>query len=138
MALTQKQENFCLAYIKCGNASQAYRESYNAEKMKEEVVWVKACELLKNGNVSVRVQELRDSATKSAIMSVAERMELLTKIAQNVTFDKDGNAGFSDATKAVDLLNKMDGIYIQKNQTELSGAVGVTFQIDTSAGDEDV
>jgi len=30
----------------------------------------------------------------------------------------------------------MEAVYIQKNQTELSGAVGVTFQIDTSAADE--
>jgi len=136
MSLTQKQENFCLAYIKCGNASQAYRESYNTEKMKAEGITVNASKLLANTNVALRVQELRTKVETKAIMSVAERMELLTKIAQNITFDKDGNAGFSDATRAVDLLNKMDGIYIQKNQTELSGAVGVTFQIDTSAADE--
>ena len=28
--LTQKQENFCLAYIETGNASEAYRKAYNA------------------------------------------------------------------------------------------------------------
>lgn len=32
--LTPKQENFCLKYIETGNASEAYRQSYNTEKMK--------------------------------------------------------------------------------------------------------
>lgn len=137
MALTQKQENFCLAYIKCGNASQAYRESYNAEKMTEKSIWEKACELKANVKVAERIAELQDKATNSAIMTVEQRKELLTKIAQNVTFDKDGNAGFSDATKAIDLLNKMEAVYIQKNQTELSGEVGVKFEIVLDNGDDE-
>ena len=58
--LTLKQEAFCQAYIQNGgNASEAYRSAYNAGKMKADVVNVKACELLKSGNVSVRVAELR-------------------------------------------------------------------------------
>ena len=31
--LTQKQENFCLAYIETGNASEAYRKAYNAAEI---------------------------------------------------------------------------------------------------------
>ena len=58
--LTQKQENFCLKYVECGNASDAYRFAYNAEKMKKETINVKACELLSVGNVSVRVAELKE------------------------------------------------------------------------------
>jgi phage terminase small subunit len=130
MALTQKQENFCLAYIKTGNAAESYKQCYNTENMKPESIYRKATELMANGTITARLQELRSKAESKAIMSVEERKELLTKIAQNVTFDKEGNAGFNDATKAIEILNKMDGIYIQKNQTELSGAVGVTFQID--------
>ena len=130
MAITQKQENFCLAYIKTGNASEAYRRAYNTENMTEKSIWEKACELKANVKVTERINELQAKAEKKAIMSLEERKELLSKIAKNVTFDKDGNAGFNDATKAIDLLNKMDGIYIQKNQTELSGAVGVKFEID--------
>jgi phage terminase small subunit len=134
MALTQKQENFCLAYIKTGNASEAYRQAYNAEKMKSETINEASSRLLADSKIATRVKELTSKVEKKAIMSATERMELLSLIANNVTYDKDGNAGFGDATKAIEILNKMDGIYIQKNQTELSGAVGVTFQIDL--GDE--
>lgn len=59
MPLTPKQEAFALAYVETGNASEAYRRSYNAEKMKPSVIAVKASELLANGNVSVRVAELQ-------------------------------------------------------------------------------
>lgn len=58
--LTLKQEAFCQAYIETGNASEAYRMAYQAEGMKPEVVNVKAAELLKNGKVSVRVDELKE------------------------------------------------------------------------------
>jgi phage terminase small subunit len=59
LKLTLKQEAFCLAYIETGNASEAYRRSYNCEKMKPDVINVKAAELLKNGKVAVRLQELK-------------------------------------------------------------------------------
>jgi phage terminase small subunit len=57
--LTLKQEAFCQAYIKSGDASKAYREIYSCDKMKNEVIHVKACELLKSGKVSVRIEELK-------------------------------------------------------------------------------
>ena len=57
--LTIKQENFCLAYIETGNATEAYRRAYDASKMKDAVINVKASELLANGKVTVRLEELR-------------------------------------------------------------------------------
>lgn len=57
--LTLKQEAFCQAYIKYGDASKAYREVYSFKNMKTEVIHVRACELLKNSKVAVRVEELK-------------------------------------------------------------------------------
>lgn len=57
--MTPKQEAFCMAYIETGNASEAYRRTYNATNMKPEVVNVKASELLSKGKVAVRVAELK-------------------------------------------------------------------------------
>ena len=62
--LTQKQENFCLAYIETGNASEAYRSAYDAENMKTETVHKRANELLSHGAVTGRLSELRDKAAK--------------------------------------------------------------------------
>ena len=59
MALTIKQENFCRAYIETGNASEAYRQAYDAENMKPETINRKAKELLDNGKITARVDELK-------------------------------------------------------------------------------
>lgn len=130
MKITQKQENFCLEYIKTGNASEAYRRSYNAEKMKPESINRKATELMANVTITARVQELSAKAEKKAIATLEDRQALLSKIMENIVYDKDGNATYNDALKAIDLLNKIDGVYIQKNQTEHSGSLGVKFEID--------
>lgn len=57
--LTPKQESFCLAFIETGNASEAYRRSYDAVNMKPESVAVNASKLLASAKVALRVEELR-------------------------------------------------------------------------------
>ena len=59
--LTQKQEKFVQEYIlNGGNASAAYRAAYNCSKWKDNVINVKASELLKNGNVMVRLNKQKE------------------------------------------------------------------------------
>jgi hypothetical protein len=76
--------------------------------------------------VTERISELQSKAETKAIITLEQRKELLSRFA----WEEDA----TNAMKAMDLLNKMESVYIQKQQTELSGAVGVTFQIDL--GDE--
>jgi phage terminase small subunit len=64
--LTLKQEAFVHAYLETGNASEAYRRAYNASKMKPETIRVKAAELLRNGNVSVRLDEIQSKVKRMA------------------------------------------------------------------------
>lgn len=60
MALTPKQENFCLAYLETGNASEAYRRAYDCGDMKPESVNRKAKELLDNVKITARLTSLRE------------------------------------------------------------------------------
>lgn len=78
--LTPKQEKFCREYIKCGNASEAYRKVYNAEKMKPETINETACKLLKNPKITTRVQELDKEKENEAIADAQEIQETLTKL----------------------------------------------------------
>lgn len=82
MALTQKQENFCLKYVETGNASEAYRFAYNAEKMKHETVNNKAYLLLQKDDIRVRVEELKAMAVSAAIMTREEALERLSMMAR--------------------------------------------------------
>lgn len=60
MSITQKQERFAQVFVETGNASNAYRTAYDCSPdIKPETVWVKASELLSDGNVSARVAELK-------------------------------------------------------------------------------
>lgn len=76
--LTIKQEAFCQAYIETGNASEAYRTAYAADKMKPEAVHVNASKLLDNAKVALRLSELqgeikrRHSVTVDSLLAELE------------------------------------------------------------------
>lgn len=58
--LTPKQEKFAQLYVETGNASDAYRQAYDASRMKPESVHRTAKEMLDTPKVSSRIAELRE------------------------------------------------------------------------------
>lgn len=58
--LTEKQERFCHLVIELGNTSEAYRQSYDSEKMKVETVNRAAKQLMDNPKIATRLKELRE------------------------------------------------------------------------------
>ncbi len=106
MKLTDKQENFKLAYVLNGrNASAAYRECYDVgEDTQPSTVWANAHKLLKNTEVARGIEEISEQRFNGKIMSVKERKKILSELASN-----------SDM-KAIDMLNKMDGVYVEKQE----------------------
>ena len=78
--LTLKQEKFCREFIKCGNASEAYRRAYNAKKMKSKTIYRKAKELLENGKITAYIKELDGQKENKAIADAQEIQETLTKL----------------------------------------------------------
>ncbi|GAB1667309.1 hypothetical protein Mh1961_05290 [Mannheimia haemolytica] len=87
--LTPTQEAFCLAYIETGNASEAYRQAYEAEEMKPETVHRKAKELMDNGKITARIEELkaehaeRHKLTVDDLLAELEEARLLAKEKEN-------------------------------------------------------
>lgn len=57
--LTPKQEKFCQKFIELGNASEAYRQSYNCSQMKTGTINSRAKELRNDGPITVRIAELQ-------------------------------------------------------------------------------
>lgn len=82
MNLTAKQEAFCLAYLETGNASEAYRMAYDAKNMKPATVNRKAKDLLDNGKIAARLEELNKSAVTAAVMTRQEALERLSRFAR--------------------------------------------------------
>jgi phage terminase small subunit len=105
--LTMKQESFCLAYLETGNASEAYRRSYNAVNMKEATVWRKAHDLVRNGNVAARVEELRQQLAERAQVTLEKHLDDLKSLRNKAeTAEK-----FGPAIQAEIARGKAAGLY---------------------------
>lgn len=78
--LTPKQEKFCQLYIELGNASEAYRQVYDCSKMKAETVNSRAKELLNNGPITVRLNELKTVHQQRHNITVDNLLEKLERI----------------------------------------------------------
>lgn len=77
--LTPKQEAFAAAYIELGNASEAYRKAYRADKMSPGCVHVKACLGLKNDKIRVRISDLQRENARRNEITVDRLTGMLTK-----------------------------------------------------------
>ena len=117
MSLSIKQENFCLAYIETGNASEAYRRSFNAENMKPATITKRASEFINRGDIAGRIKELRKSITDAAKFSLEEHLIELKKLRDGAFVARQ----FSAAIAAEVNRGKVSGYYTQQS---MSGAGG--------------
>jgi phage terminase small subunit len=128
--LTPKQRKFAEEYINTGNASEAYRRAYDvSETTSNDVIAVKASELLKNGNISVRVKELQKKEAEDfqitrkevaeGYFKMIKSWEYLMDLAAKENLTKDQKAKFyllkemvkgSDYRGAYDSIAKMFGL----------------------------
>lgn len=123
--LTLKQEAFTQAYFETGNASEAYRRSYNAHPAcKPNTVEKRACELLKNGKVAGRLRQLQAEARKRHDITIDKLTEMALSAfteAQRVN-PTSGQMQTSSMIKAAEFLGKLHGLVVDKS--ELSGPGG--------------
>lgn len=103
MGLTVKQELFCKTYLETGNASEAYRQAYNAEKMSPKTVTEAASRLLKNSNVAARVDSLTKETQDLFLWDRQTSIKTLATIARS------DNEAAASRISAVKELNVMHG-----------------------------
>lgn len=149
--LTIKQEKFVQNLIKGMSQREAYKNSYNASKMKDEVIDNKASELFKKSEIRVRYEELAKKLEDNAIMNAKERMKWLSKVVQGevkeivpmIVTDKDGNTRTIEQEvpsklkvkiMALDTLNKMDNSYSQTLNIHNPKATKVLESINKQLG----
>ena len=75
MALTVKQEKFCIEYVKTGNKSEAYRLAYNAENMNDESINVNASKLSNTAKVLLRIEELKKGLEEEELYTLRESIQ---------------------------------------------------------------
>lgn len=119
--LTQKQEAFCQAYIETGNASEAYRLSYAADKMKPESINRKAKELYDNVKISARIKELQGEIKQRHNVTVDSLLKELEEARQAaLTAETVQSSAAVAATMGKAKLTGLDKVVV-----ELTGGVKV-------------
>lgn len=114
--LTAKQEAFAQAYVGGMNASDAYRSAYDAGDMKSETINRKAKELMDNGKITARVQELKDAIEpeiqerlKLTKETAIERLMKISELAVNARQYAAGSGSLMNAAKIAGLvIDKVD------------------------------
>lgn len=117
--LSSAQEKFCLEYRKhVGNGTAAAIAAGYSERTAAQ----QATRLLKNVNILKRIKELADDAIRKQIIGLDKRALVLSKIAE------DDAADVQARIRAIDVLNKMDGVYVIKTEVKISGNVNVLLK----------
>lgn len=140
LALTVKQEKFCLEYAKTGNARQAYKSAgYKCKN--DNTVDANASRLLSEDKVKARLAELAEEAKNNAIADIKEMQEKLTEIIRQQleeevivvdpgsgAFKMKKTASVKDIISAVNTLGKMQGAFVDK--LDIKNAVSVVIVDD--------
>ena len=111
MKLNARQKSFCEFYVASGNATESAIKAGYSEKYTNKNV----SKIRQNTAVQEYIKELQEKAKESRILTAREKREWLSEVIKN------GNEKLQDRLKALDILNKMDGDYVEKVQ--LSGEV---------------
>ena len=125
--LTPKQELFVQGIIKGMTQADAYRSAYNAKNMTDKSIHETASKLMADSKIASRVKELRDQISQNNIMTAQQRLEWLTALINNV------EESTTDKLKAIDIMNKMQGEYIQR----VAADVETDFTINIELSDDE-
>ena len=117
--LTAKQEKFCREYASSGNAVQSYISAYEKNNS-YSAAGVESHRLLKNPKIKARLKELYETHNAEKIMQAEEIQTTLTDIARN--------GSIKDRLKAIDILCKMGGLYISKQELEITNAIPIVIR----------
>lgn len=121
--LTLKQQKFCEEYAASGNATQAAIAAGYSKKTAYSI----GEENLRKPEIIAEIKRLGQRATKARIMKIEARKERLSEIAWN-SFDENA------VIRSIEALNKMDGLYIQKHEVQVTRSLAdIIKEIDDDA-----
>lgn len=121
--LTANQEQFVQNVLQGMSQADAYRSAYPKQKMSDKTIWETASKLMANPKVITRLTELRNELAKPSIMSAQQRLEWLTQLIQS---DKEST---TDKLRAADIMNKMQGEYVQKIQADVQTETTINIEL---------
>ena len=144
--LTMKQQKFADEYIISGNATEAYKFTYQNVK-KDSTARTNSSRLLTNANVKSYINARLEELKKESIAEQDEVLQYLTSVMRGEMKDEallvvptgdfesevqrhDQRADTSQRTKAAELLGKRYGLFRDIQEVEHSGAVQFVDDIE--------
>ena len=121
--LTPKQEAFVQNIIQGMSQADAYRSAYSCKNMSDNAIYREASLLMDNPKVTQRLSELRNELAKPSIMSAQKRLEWLTEVIQS------NEESTGDKLRAVDIMNKMSGEYVQKVEADVKQEFTINVEL---------
>jgi len=128
-ALPIKQESFSRLVAEGSSQADAYRGSYNAEKMTDKTIWEAASRLMADSKVYARVQEIKDASLQHVKYGIEEHYKELEELRQLALVPRgdNGRIELQAATKATELKGKLKGLYVDKLEANVSGNITVNI-----------
>lgn len=109
-------ERYAQEIVRGMSQADAYRAAKpSACRWTEKTVYSRASEMRRIPEVDARIQELQAEAAAAAVMDRQERLETLTAIA------RDEHMHPKQRMQAIDILNKMDAVYLQRVEANVHG-----------------
>lgn len=117
--LTAKQERFVQELVKGKSQREAYKNSYNAERMKDKTIDDKAYLLFRKDEIRARYQELLDEAADKVTTDVAAvKQEMIDILLTMMRADAGGQA---------DQISKVDGKAVKGYKYDTRGNLQYEF-----------
>lgn len=138
MKLTEKQKRFADYYIETGNATEAYKNSYDCNS--DKTASVEGSRNLAKPSIKKYIDERMKHIDSEKIANQQEIMEYLSAVMRGEVTEEvpvptkkgvvlvDAKAGVRDRTKAAELLGKRYVMWTDRK--EIEGNIGVTIVDD--------
>lgn len=108
--LTQNMQNFCYAYARCANATDAYLETYNCDN--RDLARRQGSLLLQRDDVTEFLKEI-NQPTVNKIVNERERKRKILWDRIERSIEKEDEPAIA---RYMDILNKMDAEYVNINR----------------------
>lgn len=135
--LNPKQEKFCIEYLQSGNAAAAYKSAFGIAN--DNAARASSSRLLKNPAIQARLSELQAQVVSEKILSAQEIQERLSAVARREVYETvtlpNGQqvqkpTSIRDAVRALELLAKINALFITRQEIELNGVMPVLIHDD--------
>ena len=130
--LTPKQQRFAVEYVRCGNASDAYRAAYNTDSMAPSTIQNEAWRLTVHHEIAERIDELQLAHARTVSL---EQIDVLVGLRELI--DRASDAGqFGAVVRAWELLGRSIGMF--SDRTDVRGVIQHVIRPLEAYSDDDL